>query len=45
VIVLGVRALDQIFDCILSGSIGKLGKELEGLAFPMFLKGILISGC
>jgi hypothetical protein len=42
-IVLGVRVFDQIFDCISSGSFGKLGKELEGLAFPMFSKGISIS--
>jgi hypothetical protein len=42
--ILGVRALDQIFDCISSGSFEKLEKDLEGLVFPMFLKGISISG-
>ena len=39
-----MRALDQIFDYILSGSFEKLGKESEGLVFPMFSKDILISG-
>jgi hypothetical protein len=43
-IILSVRALNQIFDYILSRSIGKLGKELKGLVFSMFSKGILISG-